>query len=291
MKRQKVKMRRLGELLLDYGMIVVGSFLVGLGTNLFFIPNNVVSGGATGIAIILNHLIHTPVGVTVFVLNLPLLALGWKYAGGQRFFVRTVLAVVLLSASIDLTAPFVHAPTKEPLLVICYGGLLDGLGLGMVFRGRGTTGGTDILATLAKRFFGIPVGQSLLAMNILIFGGATLLFKLEPVMIALALAFVSAKVVDLVQEGFSTARAAMIITQKPDDVRQAILEQLNRGVTILQGVGGFTGQPRPVLYVVVSAPEVGRLKRILAEVDRRAFVSIAPSKEVLGEGWTPNKPE
>jgi uncharacterized membrane-anchored protein YitT (DUF2179 family) len=279
------------EPLVDYVLIVTGSVLVAIGTNMFFVPNKVVSGGVTGIAIIAHYTLHTPVGMGVLVLNLPLLWLGWRYAGGVRFFVRTVVAVVIMSAAIDLSAPYIQPPTSDRLLVICYGGLLDGLGLGLVFRGRGTTGGTDVLARIAQRWLGVPVGQSLLAMNVLIFGAAGFLFSLEAVMVALALAFVSARVVDLVQEGFSSARAAMIITKRPDEVKGAVLKQLGRGVTVLRGTGGYTGQDRPVLYVVVGSTEVGQLKRILSEVDRRAFVAIAPAKEVFGEGFAPNIPE
>ena len=283
-------MRRL-EPVLDYAQIVAGALIVALGTNLFFVPNKVVSGGVTGIAIIAHYVFGTPVGMGVLVLNVPLLALGWRYGGGVRFFVRTLVAVVVMSAAIDLTAPYLTAPTSDRLLVIGYGGLLDGLGLGLVFRGRGTTGGTDVVAVLAQRWFGVPMGQSLLAMNVLIFGLAAFAFSLEAVMIALALAFVSARVVDVAAEGFSTARAAMIITREADAVRQAVLERLGRGVTVLHGTGGYTGQDRPVLYIVLRPGEVAQLKRILADVDRRAFVAIAPAKEVLGEGFAAHRRE
>ena len=282
--------RRL-EPVLDYAQIVAGSLIVALGTNLFFVPNKVVSGGVTGVAIIAHYVLGTPVGMGTLVLNVPLLALGWRYGGGVRFFVRTLVAVVVMSAAIDLTAPYLAAPTSDRLLVIGYGGLLDGLGLGLVFRGRGTTGGTDVLAVLAQRWFGVPMGQSLLAMNVLIFGLAAFAFSLEAVMIALALAFVSARVVDVAAEGFSTARAAMIITREADAVRQAVLERLGRGVTVLHGTGGYTGQDRPVLYIVLRPGEVAQLKRILADVDRRAFVAIAPAKEVLGEGFAAHRRE
>jgi uncharacterized membrane-anchored protein YitT (DUF2179 family) len=270
----------------DYAQIVAGSLLVAAGTNLFFVPNNVVSGGVTGLSIIAHHLFKTPVGMVVLVLNLPLLWLGWRFAGGIRFFVRTVVSVMILSIAIDLTAPFLVPPTHDRLLVICYGGLIDGLGMGLVFRGRGTTGGTDILARLAHRYLGIGIGQALLAMNVAIFAGAAFLFGAEAVMVALALAFVSARVLDVVQTGFSAARAALIISRKPDAVREAVLKQLGRGVTVLHGQGGFTGEERPVLYVVVAPHEVGRLKRLVAHVDRAAFVAITPAQEVLGEGFT-----
>ncbi len=272
----------------DYAEIVVGSLLVAAGTNLFFVPNNVVSGGVTGLSIIAHHFFKTPVGMVVLALNVPLLWLGWKFAGGIRFFVRTLVSVVVLSVGIDLTAPFLVPPTHDRLLVICYGGLLDGLGMGLVFRGRGTTGGTDILARLAHRYLGVGIGQALLAMNVAIFGGAAFIFGAEAVMVALALAFVSARVLDVVQSGFSAARSALIISEDSETVREAILKKLGRGVTVLHGQGGYTGEQRPVLYVVVSPHEVGRLKRLVAQVDRSAFVAITPAQEVLGEGFAPH---
>ncbi len=272
----------------DYAMIVVGSVLVGIGTNLFFVPNNVVSGGVTGISIIFHHYLKTPVGAVVLAFNIPLLWLGWRFGGGLKFFLRTLVAVVVLSATIDITAPFLKAPTSEHLLIICYGGLLDGFGMGLVFRARGTTGGTDVLAQLAHRHLGVGVGQTLLAINVLIFGVAAFIFGAEAVMVALALAFVSARVLDVVQEGFSAARTAIIISTRPEEVREAILLRLGRGVTVLQGQGGFTGEPRPVIYVVLSPHEIGRLKRMVAVVDPLAFVAIQPAQEVLGEGFAPH---
>ncbi|MDD5563754.1 MAG: YitT family protein [Thermoanaerobaculaceae bacterium] len=275
----------------DYTQIVAGSLLVAAGTNLFFVPNHVVSGGVTGLAIIANHLFQTPVGMVVLLLNLPLLWLGWRFSGGMRFFVRTAVSVLIMAVAIDLSAPWLVPPTHDRLLVICYGGLMDGLGMGLVFRGRGTTGGTDVLARLAHRYLGVGIGQALLAMNVAIFGGAGFVFGAEAVMVALALAFVSARVLDLVQEGFSAARAALIISEHCDAVREAVLGQLGRGVTVLHGQGGFTGEKRPVLYVVVAPHEVGRLKRLVAQVDRSAFVAITPAQEVLGEGFSPHAGE
>ena len=275
----------------DYGLIVVGALLVAAGTNLFLVPNRVVSGGVTGVAIILHYLISTPVGLVVLGLNVPLLWLGYRHVGGMRFFVRTLVAVVVMAVAIDATAPLLSPPTTDRLLVLCYGGLLDGLGMGLVFRGRGTTGGTDVLARLAHRHLGIGIGQSLLAMNVAIFGAAGLIFGAEPVMVALALAFVSARVLDLVQAGFSAARAALVISERPDDVKRAVLDRLGRGVTVLRGEGGYTGEARPVLYVVVANHEAGRLKRLVAEVDPAAFAAITAAQEVLGEGFAAHKGE
>jgi uncharacterized membrane-anchored protein YitT (DUF2179 family) len=202
-----------------------------------------------------------------------------------------VVSVLVLSAAIDLLAPLLTPPTSDRLLVICYGGLLDGLGMGLVFRGRGSTGGTDVLARLAHRFLGVGIGQALLAMNVVIFAAAGFIFGAEAVMVALALAFVSARVLDVVQSGFAAARSALIISTAPERVKTAVLERLGRGVTVLAGQGGYTGEPRPVLYVVVAAHEVGRLKRLVAEADPEAFVAIAPAQEVLGEGFSPHPEE
>jgi uncharacterized membrane-anchored protein YitT (DUF2179 family) len=173
--------------------------------------------------------------------------------------------------------------------VICYGGLLDDLGTGLVFRGRGTTGGTDVLARLARRYLGIGIGQALLAMNVATFAAAGLIFGAEPVMVALALAFVSARVLDLVWAGFSAARSALVISERPDDVRQAVLDRLGRGVTVLRGQGGFTGEERPVLYVVVASHEAGRLERLVDAVDPAAFVATTAAQAVLGEGFAAQK--
>lgn len=275
----------------DYALIVVGSLLVAVGTNLFFVPNKVVSGGVVGIAIIAHYVAGTPVGVVSFLLNLPLLAIGWRWGGGVRFFARTVVSIAVMSVAIDLTAPLLHPPTQDRLLVICYGGLLDGLGMGLVFRARGTTGGTDVIAQLAHRYLGVGIGQTLLALNVLIFAAAGFIFGAEPVMVALALAFVSTRTLDTVQAGFSVSRQAMVVTSRPDAVRDTIIHNLGRGVTVLEGRGGFTGEPRPILWVVVAAHEVGRLKRRVAETDPKAFVAISSAQEVLGEGFASAKAE
>lgn len=271
----------------DYTQVIVGSVLVALGTNLFFVPNKVVSGGVTGISILLHYAFGTPVGLMNLAFNVPLLYVGWRWAGGLRFFVRTAVAVVVMSAVIDLTAPYLTAPTTDRLLVICYGGLLDGFGMGLVFRGRGTTGGTDVLARVAHRFLGLGIGQTLLAINVVIFAAAAFQFGAEAVMVALALAWVSARMLDTTQAGFAASRQAIIISNRPLAVRDTIFANLGRGVTLLEARGGFTGKPRPMLYVVVAAHEVGRLKLRVAEADPDAFVAISTAQEVLGEGFNP----
>ncbi len=275
------------RVVVDYGQIILGATLVGLGTNLFFVPNKVVSGGVTGVAILLHYAFDTPVGLVNLLLNIPLMIIGWRWAGGMKFLLRTLVAVVVMSAVIDLTQAYLTAPTNDRLLVICYGGLIDGLGIGLVIRARGTTGGTDVLARIAHRFLGIGIGQTLLALNIIIFAAAAFQFGAEAVMVALALAFVSARVLDTVQEGFSVSRQAMIITSKPGKIRDVVFRHLGRGVTFMEASGGFSGEARPMVYVVVAAHEVARLKMRVSEVDPEAFIAISKAQEVLGEGFAP----
>ncbi len=273
------------RVVLDYAQIILGATLVGLGTNWFFVPNRVVSGGVTGISILLHYAFDTPVGLVNLLLNMPLMLIGWRWAGGMRFLLRTIVAVVVMSAVIDLTQAYLTVPTTDRLLVICYGGLIDGLGMGLVFRARGTTGGTDVLARVVHRYLGLGIGQTLLTLNVVIFAVAAFQFGAEAVMVALALAFVSARVLDTVQSGFSVSRQAMIITSKPGPVRDAIFRYLGRGVTFMEATGGYTGKPRPMVYVVVAASEVARLKLRVTEVDPDAFVAISTAQEVLGEGF------
>ncbi len=273
------------RILLEYLIITAGAFLVALAADVFLIPNQVVSGGITGVAIILYYLIGTPVGVVTLLLNIPLFIAGVRWGGGLTTGIRTVYAVIIMSFFIDFLQGRVPAVTRDPLLYTIYGGIIDGLGLGLVLRFRGTTGGTDIIARLAKRFMGLNYGFTLLITNVIVLGAAAFIFGMEPAMYAIILAAISSKVIDLVQEGVQSARAAVIVTHRPYEVRQAILRELERGVTVLEGRGGYTGIRREVLLCAVQRNEISRLKYILHQVDPDAFVIIHAVHEVLGEGF------
>lgn len=275
----------------DYLLMTIGAICVAISVNLFLAPNDVVTGGVTGVAMILNDLFGTPIGAVVLLINIPLLAAGFRYLGGFVFSIRTIYATVVLSFALDLLAPYIgeiiQAP-RDPLLYTLYGGLLDGLGVGLVFRAQGTTGGVDIVARFLQRWRAVPMGRSLLAMNIIVFAAAAYLFSFNNVLYAVLVAFVSGRTVDLVIEGATAyARQAIIITQRPDHIRSAILHTLGRGVTVLEGRGGFTANERTVLLSVVAQSEVSGLKKIVHECDTQAFVVFSDAKEVLGEGFRP----
>ncbi len=266
----------------DYAKILAGTLLMALSVDLFLVPNNIVAGGLTGLGVLTHHLFGGGVGLITFVLNLPVLWLGWKHIGGTRFFIRTLVGVVSFSLYVDLLAPLLTVPTGDRLLIIFYGGLLNGVGLAMVFRGRGTTGGVDILAQMAHKWWGVDVGQAMLVMNVVVLSLAGLVFGLEPAMVALLVAWATTLALDAVLHGLAASRQAVIISEKHEEIAASIMQNLVRGVTVLEGTGGFTGEPRKVLYVVVQRHEAHRLKMRVEEIDPHAFVVISSPQEVRG---------
>jgi uncharacterized membrane-anchored protein YitT (DUF2179 family) len=267
----------------DYALILLGTAVIAANVDMLLVPNRVVTGGLTGVAILLHHVLSFPVGWLLLGLNLPLLVLGSRYAGGALFLVRTLVGVVAVSAWIEILRPFVPADVVDDrLLVVVYGGILDGAGLALVFRGRGTTGGIDVLGRLARQRWGVPVGQSMLAMNALVYGGAAIVFGLEAVMLAFLLAFVSARTLDAGLQGLSASRTVLVITREREAVKEAILRHLGRGVTEISARGGFSGEERPILMVVVGRYEVARVRRRIMEKDPDAFVAVLPTQQVTG---------
>lgn len=275
------------QIIADYIMITLGSVALALGNNLFFVPNEVVSGGITGVSIIAHHLLGTPVGLVTLLLNIPLFIAGLRWAGGFATGVRTVFAVIVMSATIDLTAPLLPAITDNPLLFITYGGLLDGLGVGLVLRAQGTTAGTDIVARLVHHFTGLEVSRGMFISNALIIAAAAVVFGLEKAMYGIIVAAVSAWSVNIVLAGGRQARQAFIISEQWEDVRDALLIQLSRGVTIVPGTGAYTGKERPMLMCIISPREVAAVRRLVQLIDPRAFVIIGHATEVYGEGFYP----
>lgn len=279
--------RKLYPILRDYLLMTIGAIMVAASVNMFLVPNNVVTGGLTGVAMLLNTFFHTPVGMVSLVANIPLFVVGFRRLGGLIFGIRTLYATAVMSIAIDALAPYMKPVTTDPLLYTLYGGLLDGIGVGLVFRARGTTGGIDIVARLLEQRFAIQPGQSMLAMNAVVFGGALLFYGPEKTLYALLVAFVGSRALDYTLAAGTGARQALIITAEPERIRQAILKDLGRGLTVLEGYGGYTGADRSVLLCVVGRAEVSFLKDIVSHIDPHAFVIVGEAKEVLGEGFRP----
>jgi uncharacterized membrane-anchored protein YitT (DUF2179 family) len=265
--------------------VSTGVILVALGMDMFLIPNKIAAGGVGGIATILHHLLGTPVGAAMLALNIPLFILG-IYRLGLRFGFRSFYGTIALSLAIDALAPFLPVLTREPLLAGLFGGVLMGLGLGLVFRCRGTTGGTDLAAAILRTYTGVNIGQLLFLVDASVVLAAGIAFNsAELAMYALVTIFVTAWLIDLVQEGVSYARAFLIISSRPAEIEAAIIKEMDRGATAWRARGVYTGQEREVLLSVVNRSEVGQLKEIIYNVDPRAFVILASVHEVLGEGF------
>ncbi len=271
----------------DYGYVTLGTVVLALAMTLFLIPARLAAGGVSGLALVIHHHTGWPVGLLTALLNAPLFALGWRYLGGPRFAARTVYSIVLFSAVVDFAPQLGLAGpvTDDVILNTLYGGVVAGVGAGLIYRGRGTSGGTDILARILARHWHIPMAQSYLISDALVLAAAGMTFGWERAMYALVALYVIGLAADMVSQGAGVIRTALIVTDQAEQVTQRILHDLDRGVTILQGIGGYTGKPRAVLYCVVSRSEVAALKALVHEADPRAFMVIGHAYEALGEGF------
>ncbi|MDO9546244.1 MAG: YitT family protein [Pelolinea sp.] len=273
----------------DFLFIIAGSFVQAIAMRLFLIPGLMVSGGISGAAQIVQFYTNWPIGVMVFLGNMPLFLLGWRYLGGTRFALRTALAITLFSIFTDGLVFFlpVEGITQDIFLLALYGGVFLGIGLGLVYRGRGTSGGSDILGRILNHQKGVSISQAYLITDGLVVLASGFAFGWERAMYGLVVIYISGLTAELVSEGNNIYRMAMIVTNQPDEVSKQICEILERGVTILPGIGAWTGQARPVLYCVLTRAEVNILKTIVSETDPKAFMVIGQANEALGGGFQP----
>ncbi|WP_338827417.1 YitT family protein [Neomoorella thermoacetica] len=268
----------------DYLGITVGTLVTALGLVLFLVPNRIAAGGVSGLATVLHYVFGWPVGLTMLVLNIPLFLAGLKVLG-LEFGLKTLYGTIILSVFTDTLALWLHAPTSNTLLASLYGGLLSGVGMGIVFRSGGSTGGTDLAALLFRHYLHISAGMGLLMVDALVISLAGLVFNVELALYALVALFLTSRAIDAIQEGGGYARAALIISDKAEEIARRVLVELDRGVTGLAGRGYYTRQEREVLLVVVQRAEVSRLKDLVASIDPEAFVIVSNVHEVLGEGF------
>jgi uncharacterized membrane-anchored protein YitT (DUF2179 family) len=274
-------------MLLPYLGIILGSFIFAFGLNYFIIANGLAESGFTGIALILHYLKGWPVGTIIFTLNIPLFFVGWKM-WGKAFILKTLLAVVSVSLSVDLTSNL-SFHTSDLLLSALYGGVLSGIGIGLVLRSGATTGGADIIARFIYEKTGISMGKVFFAIDLTILSMVAFLFGLEKALYTLVALFIFSRVIDYIIEGLDEARAVTIISGINQAIASTIINELERGATILKGYGAYTGKEKNVLYVVISKHELLHLKKIIHEIDPHAFISVTNVHEVLGEGFRPGK--
>ena len=275
----------------DLGLIIIGSLAQAVGLRLFLIPAHLASGGVSGISQLINHFTDWPIGLMVFIGNVPLFIIGWRFLGGRKFGLRTAVAIITYSVAVDVLVFFLpeNGLTDDIFLNSLYGAVVAGFGYGLVYRARGTSGGSDILARILNHWRGVSMSASYLMVDSAVILGAGLIFGWKEALYALITLYVSGLVAETTLEGPSTVRTALIVTAQPEIVSERILEEMSRGVTVLSGKGAYTGEARPVLYCVVTRAEVAFLKSIVDEADPKAFMVIGQAHEALGEGFQPLK--
>ena len=265
-------------------LIIFGSAVGASAYPMFLTPNAIAPGGLTGVAMILNHLFHWPIGLTSLLLCVPLFLAGWKQSG-VLFVLRSVGATVLFSLLIDLLP--LPAVTDDILLASVFGAVLLGIGLGMILMGGGTTGGTDMLAEmLHRRFPSVRVGVFLACADGCVILAAAVFMGARPALYALINIAISAYVIDQVLSGTGKAKACFIISDLADRISGQIMQEMDRGVTLLNATGGYSGAGKNLIICVCAAREISRLKQIIKLEDQKAFMFITDTHETLGEGFT-----
>lgn len=282
--RTLISRQRLWPAAQDYFLVTVGALLLAVNMNLFLAPANIAPGGVSGTAIIINHLTGWPIGLTMLVLNVPLVVLGFLYLGRFRFLTRTVYAVLLYTLGVDLLALWLPAGglTDDVLLNALYGGVVAGLATGMVYRGGGTTAGTGTLSRVFQIKTGLPISQ----LYVLVDGGvilaAGLVFGWEQALYALITLFVWGIAADYVLEGPSVVRAALIVTDAPKAVASAVMSDLGLGLTAWSAQGMFTEASHTVLFCTVSRAHARELMRVVTAADPHAFVVLSHGHQASG---------
>ncbi|MFD4417831.1 YitT family protein [Bacillus safensis] len=267
--------------------ILIGSAIFSFGLVHFNMQNNLAEGGFTGITLLLYFLFHIDPSISNLVLNIPIFFIGWKMLG-RTMFTYTIVGTVSLSVFLAIFQRFqIHMPLQHDLaLAALFAGVFIGTGLGIIFKFGGTTGGVDIIARLINKHYQVAMGRTMFIFDACVITISLTYLNYKEAMYTLVAVFVAAKVIDFMQEGAYAAKGAMIISEKDDIIQKKITDEMERGVTILKGVGSYTKQERNVLYCVVPKNELVHLKSVVTAVDPHAFVSVSDVHDVLGEGFT-----
>jgi len=269
------------QVLWNLALITLGSVLCAVGINGILIPQQFLSGGVTGIALVIRYLVpFLPLAMLYFILNIPIYALGWRYVG-RRFFLYSIAGLLIFSGALIYTN--VLLPVHDKILSALLAGIIIGVGSGIILRSLGSAGGLDILSIILMKRFSIRLGSSVLAFNALVLGVGAVLFSLEMALYTLVYLYVNSSVINLVVTGMSQRKAVHIISPKWETITQEINEKIQRGVTIMQGQGGYTSQEHQILYTVITFRELARLKRIINAVDPNAFMVVTDTLEVMGQ--------
>jgi uncharacterized membrane-anchored protein YitT (DUF2179 family) len=270
-------------------LITFGAILSAAGYVIFILPRHMVEGGVTGIGIVVKHITGLPiVGTSSLVITGFVFIIAFKILG-KGFGAKSIYATILMNITLDIFL-IVKIPTApgDNLLAAIYGGGMVGFGLGLIYFSGASTGGSDAIAQILWKLKKIPIGKTLIVIDIFVLGTASIIFiPFESIMYSMIFIFVEIKVIDMVLNGINASQRIMILTGKPDEMKEAILSSLNRGITIFKGIGAYSGKEKLVLTSVVPKKKIPVIRRIIASIDERAFVIVQDVHQVYGEGFEP----
>ena len=264
-------------------IVTLGCMIMAFNVNYFFLGNKLAQGGVGGLSLILHYLSHIDISYIYFGLNVPLIIAAYIFLG-KEFVVKTLYATVVLTISLKIFGNF-REPLDEILMASILGGALNGIGIGIVFYAGGSTGGTDIIAKIINKYYGIALGKVLLAMDFIILSLVAFIFGKIIFMYTLISLVVTAKIVDLIQEGIYSAKGVTIITNKTEELKNRIMQDVERGLTIINAQGAYTQRDVSMLYCVVGKYQLIKVKNIVKEVDPEAFMIVSHVHEVIGKGF------
>ena len=283
MTEQKPKLkqqRKFSFYFKKYFTIFIGALIASVGLEIFLIPNEVIDGGVVGLSIMAQTLSGFSIGMFLIIFNLPFLYLGYKQIG-RSFAIATMVAICFLAGWSEVMEE-IPAVTTDPFLAAIFGGIIDGVGVGLIIRAGGSLDGTEIVAIILDKKSVFSVGEVVMFINLFILSSAGLLYGWDKAMYSLVAYFVISKMIDVVIKGLDESYAVMIVTNSHEDITSALNDRLGRGVTLLHGAGGYTGESKEVLYCVVTRLEVDKLKEIVLEKDENAFVTINAVHDIIG---------
>lgn len=272
----------------DILMITIGGFIFAIGINYFTLPNLLSEGGIIGLTIIAHYLFQWSPGIINFILNMLLFLIGYKFFDKRSTF-YTLFSILSCSAFLYLTEDTGKVLTDDTLLAAIFAGLLVGVGLGIIFRTGGTNGGTTVLARVANQYWGWSIGKSMLIIDIIVVAGSIFIIGLEKAMFTLLTVYIGAKAIDFIVEGLDEKVAVLVMSNSSNQVLNEIMDNMLRGITVLEGRGGYTSTNKEILYIVISKQEIVRLKSIIVEVDEHAYVTMHNVHELIGRGYKATK--
>lgn len=263
-----------------YVLLLLGALFTSIGLEIFLIPNNIIDGGVIGISILTGYVFKIPIALLIFLFNLPFLYLGYKQIG-KSFVLSTLFSVTMLSLGVWYFG-MIEPLTRDPLLAAVFGGIVNGIGVGLIIRYGGSLDGSEIVAILIEEKTPFTIGQIIMFINVFILSSAAFVFGWDRAFFSMIAYYIAHKVIDIIIEGLDDSKAVMIFSDKHQEIASALKTRLGRSITYIKGIGGYSGENQRIIYSVVTRLEISKVKSIINDCDSKAFVSIFDVHEVMG---------